>query len=272
MTDRHRQSTARKVAIFLAAIGFFLYISGDMGISIGGFLVFELIAGFLFLYSSNRNSIWTATTRERIQRRTRRRTRSTARAKALQKPVHSQKRIAKQTIAKHTLNAVKNAGRNPDESPVRLLDIGLLVYFEGASEPTVYRTRNIPEQAQALRPYAIFHLSERAYGPIRFEIYDTALQLLFRDEEEHQFEAGKNYRTTRYYLRLLDEFDISDRWCLRMFSGEHAIAYHFFDWRMHIEFNIAADGEVSIADRENYMESEVLEEEISLDQLINTIG
>ena len=269
---RRSKLSIRSLALLLACAGFFLYISGEQGFTIGAFLLVELAAGFLLLYGGNRNSSRAATSAQRARRRARARISSTTRTKTLQKQAHSQKRTAKEAIAKHTMDAVRNAGRNPDESPVRLLDIGLLVYFEGASEPTIYRVRNIPEQAQALRPYAIFHLAERAYGPIRFEIYDNEFQLLFRDEEEHQFEAGKNYRTTRYYLRLRDEFDISDRWCLRMFSGEHAIAYHYFDWQMRIEFNIAADGEVSIADRENYMESEELEEEISLDQLISTIG
>ena len=262
-----RRSRLRIFAVVVACIGFYLYLASNTGTSFETFLLFQFAAGYLYYYAGRRS----ATARARREAFSQNRRNATARTTRTAPRAGKTTKNEKREIAKHTHTAVRNAGRNPEDSPVRLLDIGLLVYFEQSSEPSVYRIRDIPEQAEAIRPFAIFHLSEKAYGPIRFEIYDHTMRLLFRDEEEHQFEIGKNYRTTRYYFRLRDELEFHDRWCLQLFSGDHAIAFHYFEWYTHLDIKIAADGEVSAEDRESFMESEVLEE-ISLDQLISSIN
>ena len=171
------------------------------------------------------------------------------------------KRAINREIVEHARMAVRHAGRDPDETPVRLTDIGLLVYLDG--DPFRYRMRDIPEQAQALQPFAIFHLQEKAYGPIRFDIYNDDDRLLYRLEEEHQLKPGRNILVTPTRLPIDEDLATQGRWCLQLHSEHHPIATHYFEWYHEAEFDLGADGEVK-----DFKQSEdPLEEEITLEDL-----
>lgn len=268
----------RAIAVFLALTGFFLYLGSSPAISLTAFIFIELLAVFLFM--GGEESAKTGQASREQRRRARTSARSSARARNDKRPRRAKsaaparrprQRSTAADIRKHTLQAVRNTGRDPEDSPVRLLDIGLLVYFEGASDPTVYRSRDIPEQARAIRPFAIFFLNEKAHGPIGFEIYDGRESLLFREEEDHQFKAGKNPCFSKRYLRLLADHEKNDRWQLRLYCDNFEIAHHYFEWWLYQEIQLAADGEVSDIERRSFMESEELGDDISLDQLLSAV-
>ena len=251
-------------AILVACLGFYLYLFSETQISLGLFLLIQLLAGFLFTRSGTKaSSTEEHKTAKPARKRRARSARNTRRNKK------AAKKSARQVMAQHTRQAVQNAGRNPEESPVRLVDIGLFVYFEDVREPRVFRELDIPDNAVAIQPFAIFHLDEKAYGPICFEIYNSAMDLRFREEQEQQLEVGNNYIFTRNYLSQLAEFSREDRWSLQLHAGEHTIAIHYFDWFEAPDFKMAADGEINTGDLRDFMEAE-MPEEISLEQLIRT--
>lgn len=258
----------RWIAILLSCIGFYLYLFSSASISLGVFLLIQLLAGVLFTLTSASSSAEIKVAEHKVVQPYKKRVARSS-SGGTQRKRRATKKSKEPAMAQHTRQAVRNAGRNPGKAPVRLIDIGLFAYFDNENEPRVFREDEIPDNTLAIQPFAIFHLDEKAFGPICFEILDDDMELRFREEEMHQFEVGTNYTYTQNYLSSLQDGLRQDRWCLQLHSGDHTIAIHYFDWFEVPDFKMGADGEINAEDLNEFIESQV-REDLSLEQLMRT--
>ena len=186
---------------------------------------------------------------------------------AFEEPLPAQPR-ADQVYA-HALDAVRRAGLDPAETHVLPTDIGVMA-FSGDQEPTIYRTRPVPDDVDYIQPFVQLRLPTRAHGRIRFEIVDSDNQVLFVHEEDHDFQRGRNLITPAARLPIHDAHAMQKGWQLRISADGMVIAEHDFQWQEStsraIRRHISEDGEINNEVRAMMAENRL--QKLSLDELL----
>jgi len=242
-------------------VGLFLLMMGASGLFEGGnpFVILLAVAGIYMLIRQFESS---------------RETRSSAespRSRSYNIPVAEEfdAQTGKERIYRHALEAVKEAGLDPDQVKVLVTDIGFMA-FKDDEEPVVYRSRPVRDDVDSIQPFVQLRVPTKAVGRIRFEIVDSDGQVLFVREENHQLERGRNLITPAARLPIHDSQAMHDSWELRISADGLPLATHFFDWeetslravRRHLTEDGEITGELRAALAANRLEK------VSLDDLL----
>lgn len=176
---------------------------------------------------------------------------------------------ARERIYRHALEAVKEAGLDPDQVRVLVTDIGVMA-FKSDQDPVVYRTRAVPDDVDYIQPFVQLRLPTKAVGRIRFEIIDSDGQTLFVRDESHQLERGRNLLSPAARLPIHDAQAMHNAWELRVSADGVLLASHPFDWEETttrvVRRHLSEDGEISSELRATLAENRL--EKISLDDLL----
>jgi hypothetical protein len=169
----------------------------------------------------------------------------------------------------HALAAVERAGRDPGDTHVLPVDIGVMTFRAGI-EPTIHRSQPVYDDVDYIQPFVQLRLPRRATGRIRFEIVDSDGQVLFVHEDYHQLERGRNLVTPSSRLPIHDAQAMHRDWDLRVSADGVLLASHTFGWRERTEKVVRRymreDGEIT-----SELRAAVLDNEpgsISLDDLL----
>jgi hypothetical protein len=169
----------------------------------------------------------------------------------------------------HALDAVRRAGRDPNETTVLPIDVGVMA-FSGDADPVIYRTRPMLDDIDYVQPFVQLRLPQRAKGRIRFEIADSDGQVLFIHEEDHDFQQGRNLVVPAARLPIHDAHAMHGDWGLRVSADGVLIADHHFGWQEStttvIRRHLTEDGELSGELRAMVADSKL--EKMSLDELL----
>jgi hypothetical protein len=176
------------------------------------------------------------------------------------------------TIYQHALDAIIAANKKVDDSQPIPIDIGFIVY-QDTDKPVIYRTRDIPENADAIQPYIQLHVAlpmfESAQANISFEIINTSDKLVFSNQQSYTLKDNLNLITPPARL-VVSKLDTTDLWELRVKIGDVLLARHVFEWgAASTQDEVAAleaDGELS--DEMHAMIEEQVGEALSLDDLL----
>jgi hypothetical protein len=175
----------------------------------------------------------------------------------------------KERIYRHALQAVKEAGLDPDQVRVLVTDIGFMA-FKGDQDPVVHRSRPVPDDVEYIQPFVQLRVPTKAVGRIRFEIIDSDGQVLFVREENHQLERGRNLISPAARLPIHDAQAMHDSWELRISADGMPLAGHFFDWeetsRRAVRRHLTEDGEITGELRTALATNRL--EKVSLDDLL----
>jgi len=170
----------------------------------------------------------------------------------------------------HALQAVEQAGLNPDTAQVLPVDLGVMV-FQGDNDPVVYRTQPIPDDADYIQPFVQLRLPTRAVGRIKFEIIDSDGQVIFIHEDVNNLERGRNLVTPSARLPIHDAHAMLGNWQVRISADGMPLALHKFMWQetntRAIRRHITADGELSNELRASLAENRL--GKMSLDELLS---
>lgn len=239
-------------------VGLFLLMLGVSGLFQGGnpFVILLAIAGIYMLYRQ-----FEASRETRISEMSR------GSYGEINEDFDAQ--TGKERIYRHALQAVKEAGLDPDQVRVLVTDIGFMA-FKGEQDPVVHRSRPVPDNAEYIQPFVQLRVPTKAVGRIRFEIIDSDGQVLFVREENHQLERGRNLITPAARLPIHDAQAMHDSWELRISADGVSLASHFFDWeetstravRRHLTEDGEITGELRAALAANRLEK------VSLDDLL----
>jgi hypothetical protein len=176
---------------------------------------------------------------------------------------------ARERIYRHALEAVKEAGLDPDQVRVLVTDIGMMAY-KSDEDPVVYRTRDVPDDVDYVQPFVQLRLPTKAVGRIRFEIVDSDGQILFVREDNHQLDRGRNLVTPAARLPIHDAQAMHGNWELRVSADGVALATHVFNWEETttrvVRRHLSEDGEISSELRATLAENRL--EKLSLDDLL----
>jgi hypothetical protein len=176
---------------------------------------------------------------------------------------------ARERIYRHALEAVKEAGLDPDQVRVLVTDIGVMA-FKNDEDPVVYRTRDVPDDVDYIQPFVQLRLPTKAVGRIRFEIVDSYGQRLFVHEDNKQLEQGRNLVVPASRLPIHDALAIHNDWELRISADGVPLATHLFNWEETttriVRRHLSEDGEISSELRSTLAENRL--EKMSLDDLL----
>lgn len=172
-------------------------------------------------------------------------------------------------VYRHAIEAVRLAGRDPGDTPVLPVDIGVIGLRAGA-DPVVYRSQPVDEGVDYIQPFVQLRLPKRATGRIRFEMIDSDGQTLFIHEDMHELERGRNLVTPAARLPIHDAHVTHGDWTLHISADGLLLATHHFGWREGTEKvvrrHIREDGEISNELRAAIIESDP--GDVSLDDLL----
>lgn len=170
----------------------------------------------------------------------------------------------------HALRAVERAGLSPDEVRVLPVDIGVMV-FRSDSDPMVFRTQPVPDDADYIQPFVQLRLPTKAVGRLKFEIIDSDGQLLFVHEDIHQLERGRNLVTPAARLPVHDAHVMHRDWQIRISADGTVLAQHSFGWQesdtRRVRRQLTEDGEISNEMRATLAENRL--GKMSLDDLLS---
>lgn len=176
----------------------------------------------------------------------------------------------KDRIYNHALNAISEAGLDPETIRVLPTDIGVLS-FKDRQEPVVHRTRDLPDDVDYLQPFVQLRLPVKAQGRIRFEIIDHDGQMLFVHEDDQVFKRGHNLIMPASRLPIHDAHALNGNWELRVSADNLLLAVHHFTWTesatRQVRRHLTEDGEISNALRAAMAESRL--GSLSLDDLLS---
>ncbi len=148
--------------------------------------------------------------------------------------------------------ALRRAGLNPDDLPVQLSDIGLLVYRGGKRADSIARDEAIATDATHVRPFirVNFPLKQNGGDTIRFQLIDDKGKIRYNDENWYDLTPGDNYLVTKTWLPIstLNGEAPDGGWKLRVVVGETPFAVHLFRWqqsrRHEVRSRLTSDGEI----------------------------
>ncbi len=179
------------------------------------------------------------------------------------------------TVYQHALDAVRAAGKNPDDLPVLPVDVGVLVFSQGRREPVIVRDWEVLDDADYVQPYIQIRLPEEAEGSIRFELRDSRGDVVYVHSDEYAFQRGRNLVIPSTRLPLHDQQHKDGRWELRVRADGMEIARHTVIWQdadkasTSFREHLTHDGELSSEIRAALAESRL--EEVSLDELLGSM-
>ncbi len=240
-------------------VGLFLLMLGVTGFFEGGSPIVILLAiiGIYMLYKQRENS------------RENRASESPRRSSYGEINEDFDAQTGKERIYRHALEAVKEAGLDPDQVRVLVTDIGFMT-FKGEQDPVVHRSRPVPDNVEYIQPFVQLRVPTKAVGRIRFEIIDSDGQVLFVREENHQLERGRNLISPAARLPIHDTQAMHDSWELRISADGMPLAGHFFEWEetsmRAVRRHLTEDGEIT-GDLRAALATNRLEK-ISLDDLL----
>ncbi|MBZ0296408.1 MAG: hypothetical protein K8L99_27855 [Anaerolineae bacterium] len=174
-------------------------------------------------------------------------------------------------IFAHAMNAMEEAGVDPETASVLVTDIGLMS-FKDEAEPTIHRMQPVPDDVDYIQPFVQVRVPTRAVGLIRFEIIDSDGQVLFIHEDRHQLERGRNLISPGSRLPIHDAHALYNDWELRVNADGILLASHHFNWEENasrvIRRHLSEDGEISSELRAAMAENRL--QRMSLDDLLST--
>lgn len=253
------QNDRRYVEIIVAV---FLVLLGASALGPGGnpFVIVLAIAGLYLLlrqFENNRSGRSRSAPARPMQRPT------------IESEAYFDEQSGKERIYRHALESVKAAGLDPEQVRVLATDIGFMA-FSGASDPVVYRSRDIPDDVDYIQPFVQLRLPTKANGRIRFEVIDSDGQVLFVHEENHELDRGRNLVMPAARLPIHDAQAMHNAWELRISADGMPLASHTFDWEETttrvVRRHLSEDGEISSELRAAMAESRL--QKMSLDDLL----
>lgn len=175
-------------------------------------------------------------------------------------------------IHQHAIHAVHAAGHNPDDLPVLPMDLGMIVFFNNEA-PAVYRTSDVPDDADYIQPFVELRVPVDATGKVRFELLDAQGKPVFVHEDYHELRRGRNLISPSARLPIHDELELDTFWRLNVYGDGVLLVRHEFMWQpmreqpgTHIRKHIGEDGEISSELRAIMAESRL--QPLSLDDLL----
>lgn len=172
-------------------------------------------------------------------------------------------------VYRHAIDAVRRAGRDPGETQVLPVDIGVIALRAG-SDPVVHRSQPVDDDVDYVQPFVQLRIPKRATGRIRFEVVDSDGQTLFIHEDVHELERGRNLITPSARLPIHDAHNMHGQWELLVSADGVPLANHRFGWREGAEKvmrrHVREDGEIS-----NELRAAIIENDpgsVSLDDLL----
>lgn len=181
-----------------------------------------------------------------------------------------QRQAQAEPVYRHALEAVENAGLNPDEVQVLAVDIGMMA-FKDNEEPQVYRTWSLPDDVDYVQPFVQLRLPQKASGRVKFEVLDASGNVIFVHEDVHKLERGRNFITPAARLPIHDQREMDGRWQLRIHADDLLLAAHRFEFaeatQSAIRRHISEDGEINTELRAVMAESRL--PKMSLDDLLS---
>lgn len=172
-------------------------------------------------------------------------------------------------VYRHALESVERAGLDPDEVQVLTVDIGTIAYR--GDERELFRTWALPDDIDYLQPFVQLRLPTKATGRIKFEVYDGAGDLVYRQENLHNLERGRNLITPQTRLPIHDQRAIEGRWELRVSADNVLLSVHRFEFmeatNSAIRQHLGEDGEINTELRAAMAESRM--NKMSLDDLLS---
>lgn len=155
--------------------------------------------------------------------------------------------IQREPVYRHALSAVEAAGLDPDTVKVLAVDLGVIAFSENGT-PTVYRTWTVPENAKSVQPFVTLRLPTSAKGRIQFELLDAAGNTVFKNEQDQQLNAGRNFIVPPARLPLGDLTHLDGKWQLKVSADGVVLAMHRFEFAepttARIRQNLGEDGEI----------------------------
>lgn len=177
--------------------------------------------------------------------------------------------IGADQVYRHAIDAVRRAGRDPGDTQVLPVDIGVIALRAGA-DPVVHRSQPVDDDVDYIQPFVQLRLPQRAMGRVRFEIIDSDGQTLFIHEDMHELERGRNLVTPSARLPIHDAHNMHGQWELQVSADGMLLATHRFTWREGAEKvirrHVREDGEIS-----NELRAAIIENDpgsVSLDDLL----
>lgn len=197
----------------------------------------------------------------------------------LQRPLHRDAPLADaparrspgaDQVYRHAIDAVRRAGRDPGDTQVLPVDIGVIALRAGA-DPVVHRSQPVDDDVDYIQPYVQVRIPRRASGRIRFEVVDSDGQTLFIHEDVHALERGRNLITPSARLPIHDAHTMNGDWELHVSADGVPLATHMFGWRegtgKAMRRHVREDGEIS-----NELRAAIMDNEpgnVSLDDLLS---
>jgi hypothetical protein len=154
-------------------------------------------------------------------------------------------------VSQNAALAMRRAGHNALTSPLRLIDIGLLVY-EGDDKPQVYRTVDIGTDATYIRPFIVVDIENvdhyaTGHGTIRFDIIDEHGKVRFANRSRYTVKPGQNFITPQMWLPV-QGLNPSGKWTIHVNVGQNNLfAIHEFEWFKvggELRAQFTGDGEI----------------------------
>jgi hypothetical protein len=177
--------------------------------------------------------------------------------------------IGADQVYRHAIDAVRRAGRDPGDTQVLPVDIGVIALRAGV-DPVVHRSQPVDDDVDYIQPFVQLRLPQRAMGRVRFEIIDSDGQTLFIHEDMHELERGRNLVTPSARLPIHDAHNMHGQWELQVSADGMLLATHRFTWREGAEKvirrHVREDGEIS-----NELRAAIIENDpgsVSLDDLL----
>lgn len=183
-------------------------------------------------------------------------------------PVRPERSTYAEHIHPHAIQAARNAGNDPDDLPVLPTDIGMIAFVQDKA-PTLYRSRDVPDDVDYVQPFVELRVPIDARGKVRFEIIDPRGRPVFVHEDYHDLRRGRNLISPSARMPVHDELETGDNWGLRILADGVLLAHHRYFWEPApegIRQHIGEDGEISSELRAILAESRL--QPMSLDDLL----
>jgi hypothetical protein len=168
----------------------------------------------------------------------------------------------------HALRAARAAGLGVDAAIVPI-DLGFKVMTDTAL--SLVREEPITRDADSVQPYVRLYLEREAHGLLRFEMIDADGQRLFLHDTLVTLARGEHLVSPSSRLRVLDSFNFSGPWTLRVYADSVLLAEHVWSWgatrREKIQSAVTHDGEIHAEARARLEETDLFDR-VSLEDLL----
>jgi len=174
-------------------------------------------------------------------------------------------------------DAMRRAGYRPQDTGLRLEDIGLLVYHGEHSDPRIYRSADVPTDASHIRPFAVLShqgLVQAFKNPseVQFLLVDEHNKTEYVADVSSWLNRGQNFVTPPTWFPLREQ-QTSGSWAVGVTVAGTLLAIHEFGWlevggKARAEFN--GEGEI---DQKSQRWAELgMQEPVSVDELLEEQG